>query len=167
LIVNGLALVALYRRDLERAQRLFEESLARFQGLEHTYGIAWALHYLGRVDHLRGDGDRAMARLAEGLRMRQALSDRPGIAGSLEGIAAVALARGHVERAARLFGAAARLRDAIHAPLSPAERLHHDLEVEAARAGFGDEAFAAAWAAGRAMTLEQAVAYALDEQPPA
>jgi len=167
LIVNGLALVALYRRDLERAQRLFEESLARFQGLEHTYGIAWALHYLGRVDHLRGDGDRAMARLAEGLRMRQALSDRPGIAGSLEGIAAVALARGHVERAARLFAAAARLRDAIHAPLSPAERLHHDLEVEAARAGFGDEAFAAAWAAGRAMTLEQAVAYALNVQPPA
>jgi hypothetical protein len=39
--------------------------------------------------------------------------------------------------------------------------------VAAAQAGLGDEAFAAAWAEGRAMILEQAVAYALDEQPSA
>jgi hypothetical protein len=30
------------------------------------------------------------------------------------------------------------------------------------RAALGEEAFAAAWAAGRAMTLEQAIAYALE-----
>ena len=34
-------------------------------------------------------------------------------------------------------------------------------------AALGDAAFAAAWAEGRAMTLEQAVAYALEEQPSA
>ena len=37
----------------------------------------------------------------------------------------------------------------------------------AVRVTMGDEAFASAWAEGRAMTLEQAVAYALDEQPSA
>ena len=35
------------------------------------------------------------------------------------------------------------------------------------QAGLSAEAFAAAWAEGRSMALEQAVAYALDDQPPA
>jgi hypothetical protein len=39
--------------------------------------------------------------------------------------------------------------------------------VAAAHALLPDQAFATAWAEGRAMTLEQAVAYALEEQPPA
>jgi hypothetical protein len=37
----------------------------------------------------------------------------------------------------------------------------------AKRRKLGGEAFAADWAEGRAMTLEQAVAYALEEQPSA
>ena len=41
------------------------------------------------------------------------------------------------------------------------------LAAVAARAGLGDDAFATARAEGRAMTLEQAVAYALEEQPSA
>ena len=35
--------------------------------------------------------------------------------------------------------------------------------MAAARAGLGEKAFAAAWAEGRAMTREEAVAYALEE----
>ena len=35
--------------------------------------------------------------------------------------------------------------------------------IAAARAALGDDRFAAAWAEGRAMALEQAVAYALEE----
>jgi hypothetical protein len=34
--------------------------------------------------------------------------------------------------------------------------------MAAARAALGEEAFAAAWAEGQAMTLEEAVAYALE-----
>jgi hypothetical protein len=39
--------------------------------------------------------------------------------------------------------------------------------LTAPRRSLDEEAFATAWAEGRAMTLEQAVAYALDEQPSA
>jgi hypothetical protein len=35
--------------------------------------------------------------------------------------------------------------------------------MSAARASLGDEAFATAWAEGQEMTLDQAVAYALEE----
>src|SRR5262245_15581222 len=60
-------------------------------------------------------------------------------------------------------GAAAALREAIGVPLRPTDRAVHDRGLAAARAGLGEAAFAIAWAAGRAMPLEQAVADALEE----
>ena len=52
-------------------------------------------------------------------------------------------------------------------PESAARRSVWEREVTVVRAALSQDAFAAAWAEGRAMTLEQAVAYALDEQPSA
>jgi hypothetical protein len=45
--------------------------------------------------------------------------------------------------------------------LWPANRIAHDQNVAIARTQLDEATFAAAWAEGRAMTLEQAVAYAL------
>jgi hypothetical protein len=61
-----------------------------------------------------------------------------------------------------LFGAAAALREAICIPLPAYERVAYDREVRAARAALGEDAFAAAWAAGRALSLEEAAAPALE-----
>jgi hypothetical protein len=88
----------------------------------------------------------------------------------LEGLARVAAAREQKERAARLFGAAEALREAAGAPFpsgaragtQPAERAAVEQHVATVRTALGSEAFAAAWAAGRAMTLDEAVAYALE-----
>ncbi len=66
-------------------------------------------------------------------------------------------------RAARLFSAAEALLDAIGAHLEPADRVEFDRNVTAARAQLDEVAFAAAWAEGRTMNLEQAIAYALEE----
>jgi hypothetical protein len=85
------------------------------------------------------------------------------IAESLEIAARLALAEGWPERAARLLGAADALRDAIGAPLPPVYRAAHEHDMATARTALGDAAFAAAWAAGRALALEQAVAEALAE----
>jgi non-specific serine/threonine protein kinase len=60
-----------------------------------------------------------------------------------------------------LFGSAEALREAIDNPLSPAEGAEHEAAVVAARARLPEEAFTTAWAAGRAMSLEQAIEYAL------
>jgi hypothetical protein len=78
------------------------------------------------------------------------------------GLARVTAARRQPQRAARLFRAAEELREASGHPLPPVMRAEYERNVAAARAQLGEEAFAAAWAAGRAMTVEQAIAYALD-----
>jgi hypothetical protein len=59
------------------------------------------------------------------------------------------------------------MRDALRASVPPVERPHYDQIVDNLLAELGEDAFASSWAEGRAMTLEQAVAYALDEQPSA
>ncbi len=76
------------------------------------------------------------------------------------GIAAVTATRGQPRRAARLLGAAATLREAGGTPLRPVDRADYDRTVTAARTALGDNAFAAAWAEGRALSLEQTVAEA-------
>jgi hypothetical protein len=76
------------------------------------------------------------------------------------GIAEVACAKGQYEIAARLFGAAEMLRENLGL-YPPTDRAHYDRSVASTRAALSKAPFAAAWAEGRALTLEQAIEYAL------
>jgi hypothetical protein len=80
---------------------------------------------------------------------------------ALEGAAGVAGAHGQPERAARLFGATDAVRTALGVPVRPVDRPRYDRDVSAVRTALGPDAFAAAWAAGRALPLEQAITEAL------
>lgn len=71
-------------------------------------------------------------------------------------------AQGDAKRSARLFGAAEALHEAIGEILEPEDRAEYDRYRAIARAALTEEAFAAAWAKGRAMTIEQAIAEALE-----
>ena len=73
----------------------------------------------------------------------------------------MASADGQPERAVRLFGAAAALLDTLKASLAPADRNDYERTVATLRAQLGTQRFTAAWADGQALTLEQAIAYAI------
>jgi hypothetical protein len=81
---------------------------------------------------------------------------------ALEGLAAIAAAQGAGERAARLWGAAEALREQTSLPKDALVNQDYERWMAAARTRFDAATFAAAWAAGRALTLEQAIAAALD-----
>jgi hypothetical protein len=80
---------------------------------------------------------------------------------TLEAFASLSAAQAQPVRAARLWGAAEALREAYSAPQPPNIKEKYEREVAAARAASGVEASAAAWAEGRAMTMEQAIETAL------
>jgi hypothetical protein len=110
--------------------------------------------------------------LAEGLDLCVQSADRLGITRCLEGLAGVAATtrdetEGSAVRVARLLGSAAAARESLGVPTTLVERATVARATETARAALGDDAFAASWAEGRAMTLEQAVAYSLEESPSA
>jgi hypothetical protein len=108
-----------------------------------------------------GDYRAARTLQEESLVLRRELGDKLGIAYSLEEFAALALAQEWVKRAATLWGAAEVLRERIGTALPPRDRPEYDRSLAFAWRALGEEAFAAAWAEGRAMTSEQAIACAL------
>jgi hypothetical protein len=63
-------------------------------------------------------------------------------------------------------GAAAAARAALGAPQPPLERANVEEAVGAARAALGEVAWAAAYAAGGALSLEEAIAEGLDDAGP-
>jgi hypothetical protein len=119
-----------------------------------------ALRNLGRVAVHQGDYSRARALLADSLAIMCELGHKYGIAYQLEGSASLAAAEGQTARAARLLGAAEALREAIGAPLLPPDLPDYQQTVVAVRSSMTAEVFAAHWAKGRALTLDEAVAEA-------
>ena len=162
--LNNLGDIAYHQGDDAAARALNEESLKIKRDLGDKRGIANSLNHLGRVARRQGDVAAARALYAESLTIRRELWDRLGIAECLEGFAGLAGAQGQPRRVARLFGAAEGLREAIGVTLPPSVRADYDSTVAAARASLGEAALARAWAEGRAMTLEQAIEYALAEE---
>ena len=75
-------------------------------------------------------------------------------------LAAALVAKHDEERGAQLLGAAASLREERRIGLDgDQEEQTHERAVADAKAALGDEAFAAAWARGEAMTAEEIVAF--------
>ena len=88
------------------------------------------------------------------------LGHRGAVANQLENVAFASVEDGRLERASRLLGAAEALREAAASP--PAWDEGPELEAYAARVreGLAAETFATEWAAGRALSLADAVAAA-------
>ena len=155
-----------YQGDLERAARLLQEGLVVYRRVGDMKSVAVTLRYQGKVAYDQRDWERATALYQESLALGREQTMLWESAACMEGLAGVAGGQARAERAARLWGAAETIRAGIGAPPPPAEHTRTAAAVAHARNGVGDHAFAAAWAEGQAMTLEQAVAYALGETDP-
>jgi DNA-binding NarL/FixJ family response regulator len=69
--------------------------------------------------------------------------------------------QGQPVRAAQLYGAASSLRTLLGAPLPPIDRPYYQQTVAAVRAQLDEPTFQNAWTAGQALTLEEAIAEAV------
>jgi predicted ATPase/DNA-binding XRE family transcriptional regulator len=151
--------------DYAQEATRYEESLAVFQELGDKSGSSIQIANLANAARALGDYERAKQLYRESLSVRRAFVDKFGFALCFEGLAVVAAAEGQPSRAARLFGAAQRLHEASGTPVYFVNRTAYDRTVADARAALGEEAFATAWAEGRAMELDDAVALALETEP--
>ena len=110
-----------------------------------------------------GDYERAMAFARERLGLIRNIGNKENMIACLEDLAATAAMQSLAGYAARLWGAVERVREVGGNPrILPAKLALVERIVVEARRSVDEAAWAAAWAEGRAMTLEQAVAYALD-----
>ena len=146
------------------ARELFEQALevAREQGT--PFGIGHALNEIGRAQCEEGRHDLARKHCAEGITILHGLGNRLGVIDSLQVLADVAAGTTAPRRAAQLWGAVDALRQEIGNTRSVHESIGYEHQVKAVRAILTGEAFDQAWDEGRAMPLDDAVRYALDEQ---
>jgi predicted ATPase/class 3 adenylate cyclase len=162
-LLFDLGYLLLLEGNYERGAALNEEAVAVFR--EHGYkgGFELALDNLGWAALLQGDYDRARTSYQESLTLCKELGDKWIASESLEGMACIAAAEGEAERAARLFGAAQALNEAGGYLHTPEEAAWREPYLATARSRLGEEPWEEALAEGRAMTLERAIAYALEE----
>lgn len=169
-ILQLLAFAAGAAGDHQRAAGFLREILAisDLHGEVRYRSVALMAVALGAWG--QGDLDEAAGYVEEGIKVAQAHArdDRNLYAMSLEILAWINAARGHHRRAATLLGAADGLwidRDSsIHA-WKHLVGYHHDCERRA-RGALDGPAFVAAFRVGRTMSLNDALAYALDESRP-
>jgi non-specific serine/threonine protein kinase len=114
----------------------------------------------------RGDFEKTARMLGEGIELSEQTKDRANLVYFLEALAAVKAFSGGTQRCALLLGAAEALLEEVGACVynfyQPDPSLRQRAIAEACVV-LGDAAFEEARAEGRAMTFEQAVAYALEE----
>jgi ATP/maltotriose-dependent transcriptional regulator MalT len=155
--LNTLGLIT-YRQfgDLDRADACFAEALHQFQELEDAFGTGLALVNRGRIARDRGNYAGAAAMYFEALSLHWDDGDNGRVARCLNGLGIVAALAGQGERAVRLCGAAEALREAIGAYV-PRYRGQHERAMRLAREALGEPTFAAAWVAGRSLSIAEAV----------
>ena len=164
MVLNGLSVVAYGRGDAAIATRRAEESLALTRALGHAFGSAIALPGLARLARDRGDDRPAAEAFLESLHLWASIGDRETIVQPLAGLGELASVHGQAETAATLVGAidvlAQEAGDFILERCMRFAGENHDRAATRACAVLGEERFAALRAAGRALSLEEAIAVA-------
>ncbi len=153
---------AVFQGDAARGTPFLEESLALQRKLQDTFGIAWSALALGVARFLQGEIDPAATLMAESLTLFGEMHNQWFIAGCLEIIAALAGAHGRPQRAAQLLGAHDRLMEAMGAKIPVFwERTIRQPLLAQLNTALDQTTFQQAWSRGHALTLEQALEYAL------
>jgi predicted ATPase/DNA-binding SARP family transcriptional activator len=164
--INNLAMVAHEQGEFARSDELYLEALKLMREVNDARGIAAALANRGALMNDRGDTQEAEALFRESMSILEDLGQREDIIECLEGFAGVAILLGQPRRAARLFGAAEALREVIgsQVPLYKHARLRIFSEKLADQ--LDPAALKTELSAGKGMSLDEAIAYALGEVDP-
>ena len=122
----------------------------------------WLLAHLGYVALRQDNQARARSLFIEIQQGFKESQSKIGVIYALEGLASLAVLQNQHGSAARLFAWANATRIAIGDVRPPVEQADVDRDLVTIYAQLDEASFAAAQAAGRAMTMDEAITYALE-----
>ena len=170
--LTSLGRLALSQQRYDQAVDALSESVALLWQVGDTNYLVFGLQSLAMSTLLTGNSTRAADLFKDGLGLAAQVGNRTTLAYCLEGLAASAAARAKAQgdpingagyqRAASLWGCALKLRQVIGTPQPPTERALHEPYLALTREGLDEASFSVAWAFGQAMSVDQAVAFALE-----
>jgi predicted ATPase/DNA-binding CsgD family transcriptional regulator len=170
---RGIAMMLVNLGELARAENryaeageLYAEALTLARQLEDKWGVGMVLHNMGHVAYHKRDYIHAWNLFAESLTIFHEMGNKRDIAYCLAALAGLFGARKQPERAAVLFSAANALSNTISSHLDPADQVEYERNLANTKEQMSQGEWDRAWVKGEALTLDEAVAYAL-ETPPA
>lgn len=163
--LNHQAEALLLLNDQAGARALANHGLERFDQLGPRCRLeqAWCYSTLAEIALSEADTSGAARNAHKSIEICDLISHQWIAAWCLVVLAGVAALERDHSRGARLWGAGEALRERVGCHIAPASRMNRERTVALLREQLGDECFEAEQAIGRTMTLEQAVAYALDQ----
>lgn len=157
--------------NYEQSRTAFEQSLAGNLAAGNPQEANMARGGLADAESRLGHYDAALKLYREVVAEWLRIGNRGAIARCLECIAFMRLHQSENEttgesltNVARLFGAAEALRETIHATMLAPEQSEYDLEIARLRERLDETTLKAAWADGRALTMEQAIELAFGDE---
>ena len=153
--------------DYTKSQDYYKECLAL---IDQTGGLStiagWMLVKFGHASIWQGNVTSAGDFLKQSMQHFKRTNEKIGIVFTVEGLARLALMQERPAQAACLFAWADVTRESIDNPRPLPEQADVDHDLAAIRAQLDDEAFAAAQTKGQAMTMDKAIALALESTHP-
>jgi predicted ATPase/DNA-binding CsgD family transcriptional regulator len=160
-VLHVLGLAAFIATDYPTARAHYARSLAIRRQLGYQEGIGILLFLMAVVALREGDLGQAHALSREAIAFVHSVQGPWGHAMSMALFSHLAAVDGQPVRAVRLGAVATALRESYHTPLIPMSEGLLAESLEMARLALDDQAYAAAWAEGRVMSLDEGVAEAL------
>jgi predicted ATPase len=163
MFILGMGMDERMRGNYDTARKIFEEGLEWFKRLRSRHFVLVMRSELGHVERQKGNLSQARLVYRETIKGWQELGNRSAVAHELECFGFLAIRDEEPQRAAKLFGAAETLRERIQSPMTDYERDEYDQAVAQVRSMLAEVEFIALWAEGRALTMEQAIEWALSQ----
>jgi predicted ATPase/DNA-binding CsgD family transcriptional regulator len=165
--LDALCSLMVARGELDRAVDVGEQGLALSQDRGELWMRGYLLTFLAQATWRQGHRSHAEALAREAATCKHVIDDRNGLAMVLETLAWMAAESGRPARAATLLGCAEHVRGQSAVTLMDVYRPQHDRSVTVIVHAIGEKAFDSAFAQGRAMTIDEGVAFAIaDKQTP-
>ncbi len=164
--LKNLGYVAHLQGDFQQARICFEESLTLYREIGSRSDVAKALSDLGITLVHQGEHARATVLLTEAYTLSQITNESVTSAMCLMGLAS---SQPHPVRTVTLLGAilsAWELSGKTIQTIGPYFSAEYEYILQAAQSALSDVVFASAWGEGRQMTLDEAIAYALEDINP-
>ena len=159
----GFANLLRMENQFEKAREKLKIAMQTMQEIGSTRNVIMIKSDLAHILRYEGNYPEAITAYRETIKEWQRIGQRSAVAHQLECMAFIAKSLEQPERALRLLGAAEALRQRIEIDMSALERAEYEAEVVDLKANMDEKEFASFWAEGRFMTMEQAIAYAIED----
>jgi tetratricopeptide (TPR) repeat protein len=162
--LGNMGLLAQYQQNYTQAATLHQQSLLLHQALNDRWGIGHALLGLGDCAFHQQDLPQARSFYQKSLAIQQELGDRYEVANLIQALAYVNLAESNLSQATTLFSIAANLRQTLGASLLPVDEQTYQQALATLQSQLPPLLFTPAWAAGQAMSFDDAIKHIGTEQ---